>query len=224
MTRDQLHIAFKIEMDKNAANIAFGSYPAFLPEEIDYWLNQGMYQEVSNKFTGLNTLKQPFEKSVKRIHDLERLVVTKHNIAMQSDDKLNRCVAEQIFKDKMFFVDAYLRFGAKQSDVLLIEHTNVNKFKKAYNNLPYIPTPVAVIENNDLIIYYDPITMNANSYLVDLTYIKNPTKVEDLGEEGMVEFPEYMQHEIVNRAVQLALENIESRRVETKSQLNQIDE
>jgi hypothetical protein len=43
MTRDQLHIAFKIEMDKNSNNVAFGSYPAFLPEEIDYWLNQGMY-------------------------------------------------------------------------------------------------------------------------------------------------------------------------------------
>ena len=85
MTRGQLHIAFKIEMDKNAANIAFGSYPSFLPEEIDYWLNQGMYQEVSNKFTGLNTLKQPFEKSVKRIHDLENLIVTHNNIRMEKD-------------------------------------------------------------------------------------------------------------------------------------------
>ena len=224
MTRDQLHIAFKIAMDKNAANIAFGSYPAFLPEEIDYWLNQGMYQEVSNKFTGLNTLKQPFEKSVKRVHDLERLVVTKNNIAMQSDSNLNRCIAKDVFNDKLFFVDAYFRFGAKQSNVLLIEHRNADRFKKTYDNSPYIQTPVAVIEDRDLIIYYDPIVMKSDMYLVDLTYIKNPTKIEDLGEDGMTEFPEYMQYEIVNRAVALALENIESKRVETKSQLNQIDE
>lgn len=224
MTRDQLHIAFKIEMDKNSNNIAFGSYPAFLPEEIDYWLNQGMYQEVSNKFTGLNTLKQPFEKSVKRIHDLEKLIRTKKNISMYCDDALNKCTAENIFNDAMFFVDAYFKFGAKQSDVILVEHDNVGQFKRTYNNLPYIQTPVAVIENSDLIIYFDPITMNASSYLVDLTYVKNPTKVEELGEEGMVEFPEYMQQEIVNRAVQLALENIESKRVETKSQFNQMDE
>ena len=43
MTRDQLHIAFKIAMDKNSASAAFGGCPAFLDEEIDYWLNQGMY-------------------------------------------------------------------------------------------------------------------------------------------------------------------------------------
>ena len=61
-------------MDKNATNIAFGSYPAFLPEEIDYWLNQGMYQEISNKFTGNNATKIGFEKSVKRVHDLENLI------------------------------------------------------------------------------------------------------------------------------------------------------
>ena len=224
MTRDQLHIAFKIEMDKNSNNVAFGSYPAFLPEEIDYWLNQGMYQEVSNKFTGLNTLKQPFEKSVKRIHDLEKLIITKDNVAMVRDNSLNKCVAENIFKDVLFFVDAYFKFGAKQSDVVLIEHDNAGQFKKTYNNLPYIATPVAVIEDSNLVIYFDPITMDSTSYSVDLTYVKNPTKVEDLGEEGMVEFPEYMQHEIVNRAVLLALENIESQRVATKSQFDQMNE
>ena len=35
MTRDQLHIAFKIAMDKNSQSIAFGGCPAFLPDEID---------------------------------------------------------------------------------------------------------------------------------------------------------------------------------------------
>lgn len=42
MTRDQLHINFKIAMDKNSQSIAFGGCPAFLPEEIDYWLNLGL--------------------------------------------------------------------------------------------------------------------------------------------------------------------------------------
>lgn len=40
----------------------------------------------------------------------------------------------------------------------------------------------------------------------------------------MSEIPEYMQFEVINRAVELALEDIESRRIQTKSQLNQIDE
>lgn len=57
MTRDQLHINFKIAMDKNSQSVAFGGCPAFLPEEIDYWLNLGLQQEISNKFTGQNNLQ-----------------------------------------------------------------------------------------------------------------------------------------------------------------------
>jgi hypothetical protein len=66
--------------------------------------------------------------------------------------------------------------------------------------------------------------MNSSNYSVDITYVKFPTKVEDLPAAGMNEIPEYMQFEVVNRAVELALEDIESKRVQTKVQLNQLDE
>lgn len=224
MTRDQLHIAFKIAMDKNAANVAFGSYPAFLPEEIDYWLNQGMYQEVSNKFTGLNTLEQPFEQSVKRVHDLEKLIITENSIVADKVSNINKCIVRDVFKNKMFFVDAFFRFDSGKSNIVLVKHSETDRFIQTYDNLPYIQTPVATIENNDLCIYFDPISMDADKYHIDLTYVKFPTKVENLGEAGITEFPEYMQHEIINRAVELALENIESNRIQTKSQLNKIDE
>lgn len=223
MTRDQLHIAFKIAMDKNSASAAFGGCPAFLDEEIDYWLNQGMYQEVSNKFTGLNTLKQPFEQSVKRIHDLEKLVKTDSAIELNHSTG-NECIAHDLFKNRMFFVSATFRFDGNTSNIALIDHSSAKRFKQSYDNLPYIASPVSYIENNELHILYDPISMKADKYFVDITYIKYPTKVEDLTDEGMIEFPEYMQYEIVNRAVELALEGIESKRVQTKSQFNQLDE
>ena len=66
--------------------------------------------------------------------------------------------------------------------------------------------------------------MAADSYSVDITYVKVPTKVEDLPAEGIDELPEYMWNEVVNKAVELALEDIESKRTQTKSQLNQTDE
>lgn len=40
MTVLDLHTAFKVNMDKNAQGIAFGGCPAFLPEEIDMFLNE----------------------------------------------------------------------------------------------------------------------------------------------------------------------------------------
>lgn len=225
MTRDQLHINFKIAMDKNSQSVAFGGCPAFLPEEIDYWLNLGLQQEISNKFTGQNNLQQAFEKSVKRIHDLEKLVQTDVNVSAIKESGINRCYIANLFNEqRMFFVDALFNFGSNKTPVNLVDHISAKRFKKSYNNNPWIDTPIATIEDNTLYVYYDDISMAADNYSVDLTYVKVPTKIEDLPSSGVNELPEYMWNEVVNRSVELALEDIESRRVQTKSQLNTIDE
>lgn len=225
MTREQFHSYFKVAMDKNSQSVAFGGCPAFLPEEIDYWLDQGLYQEISNKFTGNNYLKTSFEGSVKRIHDLEKLIRTDYNVEANVESNSNKCFITNLFNgNRMFFVDATLNFNNKKTAIRLIDHSDATKFKKTYNNNPWIEEPVAVIEDNALHIYYDPMSMISNAYSVDITYVKFPTKIEDLPTEGMSEIPEYMQFEVINRAVELALEDIESKRTQTKSQLNQIDE
>lgn len=225
MTREQLHIAFKIAMDKNSQSVAFGGCPAFLPNEIDYWLNLALYQEINTKFTGNNATKVAFEGSTKRTHDLENLIRTDNAVTATKEAGVNRCYIANLFSDKrMFFIDATFNFEDKKANVALVSHTVAQRFKKTHDNNPWIETPVGVIEDNTLYIYYDDISMNSETYSVDITYVKYPTKVEDLPEAGMTEIPEYMQHEVVNRAVELALEDIESRRVQTKTQLNQLDE
>lgn len=205
-------------MDKNAQSVAFGGCPAFLPSEIDYWLNNALYQEINTKFTGNNTTKIGFEKSVKRVHDLENLIRTDKQVVATKEAGVNRCFITNLFSGKrMFFVDAILNFGSDKANVILVTHEDAKRFKKTHNNNPWVETPVAVIEDNSLYIYYDDISMNSTDYTVDITYVKQPTKIEDLPAEGMDEIPEYMQHEVVNTAVALALEDIESRRVQTKS-------
>lgn len=239
MTRDDLHIAFKIEMDKNSQSTAFGGCPAFLPEEIDYWLNQGIQQLVSTKFTGNNNLKQPFEGSVKRIQDLEKLVKTDKGIQANLDENTNRITIDNLLnksvgnQGRMFFITATVNWTDKTSDtirrkpsavVTMVDHNIANRFLETYNNKPWIDNPVATIENNSLQIYVDT-TLTSSPYTVDITYVKYPTPIEETSEEdGITEIPEYMKYEIVNTAVALALENIESRRIQTKTQLNTIQE
>ena len=225
MTRDQLHIAFKIAMDKNSQSIAFGGCPAFLPDEIDYWLNQGLYQEINTKFTGNNSSKIAFEGSIKRTHDLENLIKTDSSVNLLKEADTNCCYLKNLCSDKrMFFIDATLNFGNKKANVRLVSHSDAQRFKKTHSNNPWIDIPVGTIHDNTLYIYYDSELMNANSYSVDITYVKFPTKVNELPDTGSDEIPEYMWYEIVNRAVELALEGIESQRVQTKTQLNQLDE
>lgn len=225
MTREELHIAFKIAIDKNSKSVAFGGCPAFLPEEIDYWLNQGLFQEVNTKFTGNNSMKLSFEGSVKRTHDLESLVRTDYNVSLIKEAGTNRCYLPNLFSGKrMFFIDAILNFGNNKANVVLVTHADALKFKKTHSNNPWIDTPVGNIHDNSLYVYYDDVNMNADNYSIDITYVKTPTKIEDLPSEGMTEIPEYMQHEVVNKAVELALDDIESKRAATMNQLNQFDE
>lgn len=221
-TRDELHIAFKIEIDKNGQATAFGGVPAFLPEEIDYWLNEAIVQEVNNKFTGNNSLRQPFESSVKRIDDLANLVKV-DILGLESKDT-NELISTDTLTDYMYFVSAFLNFDNEKAAVQLVNHNTVSIFKQTYNNNPYIENPVATIDSTGFHIYYDTHTMQANDYKLELIYVKYPTKVEDYPEEGIDEFPDYMWYEIVNRAVVLALEDIESQRTQSKSQLNQVNE
>lgn len=226
MTRDELHIAFKIEMDKNSQSVAYGGCPAFLPEEVDYWLNKGYYDVLTTKFSGQNSTETAFEGSVKRIADLERLVKTDTNISVTLTEGTNQLVLNDLLNRKqnntgrMFFIDAVLHWGDKQAVVELVSHEIARNFTKTYNNNPWIEKPVATIQDNSLVIYVDPIEMTG-TFTVDVTYVKHPTLITDLpSDTGLTEVPEYVQNEIVNKAVQLALDNIESQRIQTKSQLN----
>lgn len=225
MTRDDLHIAFKIAMDKNSKSVAFGGCPAFLSDEIDYWLNQGLYQEINTKFTGNNANKIAFEGSVKRTHDLEKLINTE-TVNATKETNTNVCYVSNLVNSKrMFFVDAALNFGSNKANIRLVTHTDAQKFKMTHSNNPWIDVPVGTIHNNQLNIYYDSVKMKADSYTVEITYVKVPTKVSSTyPTTAKDELPEYMWYEVVNRAVELALEDIESRRVQTKTQLNQLDE
>ena len=90
MTVSEAHIAFKIEADKNAVNIGMSGCPSFLPEEIDYWLYTAYLSKIATKFTGNNTLKSPFESTIKRLADLEGLVRTDKGITLLSETESNR--------------------------------------------------------------------------------------------------------------------------------------
>lgn len=229
MNIGDLHIAFKIETDKNAVNIGISGCPSFLPEEIDYWLETAYLLKISNKFTGNNALKTPFEGAVKIVSDLEKLVKTDKGLTMLSEATSNRLTMNDFISSitygdanqnkRMFFVSALLHFGTnKLATVKLISHEQANRFLETHNNKPWIEDPVAILENNKLVVFVDRDLMTG-PYTLDLTYVGYPKKINNLDiTSGMDDIPEYMQYEVVKLAADMALENIESPRVQTHPQ------
>ena len=225
MTVADLHKAFKVHMDKNSEAVAFGGCPAFLPEEIDLFLNQAFIEVICNKFTGHNTLQIPFEGSVKRVADLENLVKTDADLIVQNTGD-NVLTLNDFSHDntRMLFVSALLHCEAGTADCKVIDHATANRFIKTFDNDPYITNPVCVQENNSLKIYYDIHSMKG-PYSLELTYVTYPPTINYTTPDTVINIvPDRVLYEVVNRAVIIALENIESKRTQSKSQTNDIQE
>ena len=160
MTRNELHTAFKVEMDKNSVNMAYGGCPAFIDSEIDYWINKGYYNLLMQKFTGGTSNEVKFEGDVKRIADFDRLIRTDENISLTKDNTTNCAYLSNLLnrnndnRGRMFYVSSVLSWGDSKAIVKLLDHTQIKNFIKTYNNNPWIENPVGVIEDNTLKIYY----------------------------------------------------------------------
>lgn len=248
MTKQDVHIALKTTMDKNEMAISFGGCPAFLPQELDLFLDQATIEIVNNKFTGTNVRNEAFEQSDKRISDLQNLIVTDTGLTFTTTTPVNK--NSFILEDfstglddntRLFFVSGSLlltdqiidpstdvAYDSRRQNVHLISHQEANRFKVTDNNVPWIPEPVAVLENNNLIIYVDPLKYHYNVYTctLDVTYVKYPTKFSSIVDYStqITDFNDDVLFEIINRAAIIGLENIESQRTATKVQLNQLSE
>ena len=228
MTIAEAHIAFKVEADKNAVNIGMSGCPSFLPEEIDYWLYTAYLSKVATKFTGNNTIQTPFEGNTKRVADLEGLVRTDKGLTLLSETTNNRLTLND-FKSsikygsdtqdkRMYFIQGTLHFGSKLANVKLISHENALRFLETYNNKPWIEEPVAILEDNKLIVFIDRDLM-VGPYTIDITYLAYPRKINNQDITSTLdEIPEYMQYEVVKLAADMAIENIESPRTQTHPQ------
>lgn len=232
MNNRTAHIQFKVILDKNAQGVAFGGAPAFLPEEIDLFLNQGQDEIISNKISGNNALKVGFEGSQQRMSELDALIRTDKDI-IANRTKYNEFVLDNVHKngERLTIWSIMLKYGSHHANCLLVDHNTAGLFKQTYNNIPWVEYPVTTIENNQLLIYVDPILMedpqyspSNNTYAVDITYIKKPTPFDYTKPDQELDLPDDVITEIINRAVVLALENIESQRTAGKLQLNQLSE
>jgi hypothetical protein len=111
----------------------------------------------------------------------------------------------------MFYVDCVLHFNDEAAICSLTDHEKAKGFLQTYNNIPWIETPIAVLEDNTLKIYIDPIRMSSEQYTADITYIKYPETIsyKDYNKD-ITEVPDYVLNEVIDRAVEIALETIES--------------
>lgn len=221
MNIQEIHQAVDVELDKS---LDF-EYPYILAEVKDYWLNKSQI-EVTNLYAYPEEIQRKgFEHGERRIDELRELVVetplltpvkegTTYKITLPNDYfhlVRQRCVTTSLTGHKTLEVEG-----------IQTNNDEVGVLKKNPFWEPIMEEPLYYILGNSII--YETLD-NFTIEGVKLTYLKFPRKMQ-LGSQysgGTVlpdincEFTtEDMQHKIIDKAVLMLLENLESQRYNTK--------
>jgi len=238
MTKSEMYDAFKIELDK----IDSLQYPAFVDAEMAYFFDRAQDQFINSRYSGNNPNNTGFEQNQKRLDDLRYLVVEATLLTELDDDIVDPVyVGPKVSEKPNCYIadltdlttDAYRYLVGEEctitytdrltnSQVNIIQpitECNSNNYVAQVHNplsahrLHYnTASPLRLIKNNIVELITDG-TYSVFNYII--RYIKQPTSFSTLLTTESPDFPVHVHPELVKLAVNMAIENIESPRVQS---------
>lgn len=225
MTHNDIYTKFMIEYDK--ANVT-SSYPSFTKYEIATILNKAYLALIAQKVTGNNIRQAQFEADMKAISDIQALVNTT-TIRNTNAIVPQNGQAYSLPTDFLYYVSGYVYLGESYETVDLISHETAKRFMQTGSNRPWIKNAVAYIEDNKIVILYDNYEHDLSGNVKDpnimqMTYIREPQKFDNsFSEDKDFELNDTMAEELISLGIVIALENIESQRLQTKAQMRGLE-
>lgn len=216
MTTSELHQLFKVELDKQ--NV-ITSYPNFLPEEIDIFLNKAYLATINRKVTGNNATQIPFQGDSKSISELNPLIKVTALTSPTAVTTVANCYKFSLPNDFLYYITSIASFAPSgTAEVKVVTHQEAKNASYTDVNKPWLPVPVGVLQDKSFQIYFDKLTYTSPSTL-NLTYIFRPSVI-DFGTtpSANIEVNDSFVYEIISLAVYYALENIQSVRQQSKIQ------
>jgi hypothetical protein len=236
MTISEMHTAVKLGLDKSEGL----SYPAFEPEELDFWINEAIDRFVKTRYSGVNSKQESFEQSQKRVEDLRSLVKeivltpTESTATETSGDYTLSFKPNSWHIDEGDFPDDYMLFlndevaisfnhevtgtstTLRTYPILCTSDTYSTKVNDPYSEHRLhlsIARPLRMFSSKGIELITDG-QYAITSYF--LKYLRKPTIVA-VGTSTDCDLPEHTHREIVLLTVKILIENIESPRYQTES-------
>lgn len=237
MNIQQMHIEFRQAGDRLDSSVFAG----LLVEQVDYILNEAIVRYTKTLYTGNNPLQVGFEQIQKRTDDLKTLVftefpqittVTTEENTFKADLNtlfVNEALSTPSTKVYWFYVRGRARVvktGCTSTyvGIKIYQHDDLNDVLDDPFKKPYLQEVIGYFENGSLNVITD------GSFTIDrvkLSYIKKPNEVR----YGAIyptpvsnidcDLPEHTHKEIIQTAVTIMLENLESQRLQTAMGMKQ---
>ena len=232
MTHSDIYTKFMIEYDK--ANIT-SSYPSLTEYEIATILDKAYLALIAQKYTGNNPRRSPFESDMKAIEDLQPLINKVSIVGKESGDNsyifdIHNVKLIYIVDGELVVKNPFPSYDNKPhslQQMRFVSHEEAKNFKATSNNMPWIEYPTSVIQQDNIVAYVDPTIMqyNGDTSTAHFTYISTPSKFAtgngasesdyDFGSTTF-ELSDTMAEELINLAIIMSTEIVESGRLSTK--------
>ena len=235
MTHSDIYTKFMIEYDK--ANIT-SSYPSLTKYEVATILDKAYLALIAQKYTGNNPRKSAFESDMKATEDLQPLINKFTAIGSLSGDNSYTFSTHTMNNLILYIIDGEIEIKGsitshddidhQYENIVFVSHDIAKKFRATKTNLPWVEQPVGCIENNKVVIYVDPMDVQYNGAQskAEFTFIKRPAKFAvgqglsvtdyDFGQTEF-ELSDSMAEELINLAIIMSTEIVESSRLATKA-------
>lgn len=217
MTVQEFHNNFNIEIDKT---LDF-ELPYMLPEKVDYWLNKAQERFVKSRAFGNNYFKTGFEQSEKRMDDLRTILVQSSPISPSNSGNI---FISNLPDDYMYLMrhQCHTTYSECTTPMLVPgiqctqDEMNILLRDPFWSPIPYDPLFYIM---GDSIVYetegdfdvVDTIVI----YLRKFAKIQYGTQYVDPTSDVDCELAEHTHQEILDMAVEMVLENIESQRYQS---------
>jgi hypothetical protein len=199
--------------------------PGFTDDEILGLLNDSQYKFISQRAFGNNLYRQGFEGSIKRIDDLEGLVVDSTLVSPTTTAYPNVSKVS-LPSDYLHFASCFVKLVHSSLSISsefpsdIISQDLIKPFIQTHINYPWIEIPKVFIKNGELWIMYDS-SDYADVSNVELTYIKDPNPIT-IAE--ITWFSESSVREIVRIAIDEAIADAVPEKVQiSNDQLNKTE-
>lgn len=224
MTHADIKRMFLIEYDKASVT---SSYPSMTDAEMATVLDKAYLAWIAQKITGANPRRSQFQGDIKGISDIQPLIYREEDDLFPETNSTNAVrTSGTISEDCLYIlpnavVEAPINNNMIVMTTQLVSHEVASKFIYSDNNKPWIKHPVMYIESGVIYILYDPYRFNDENYpnTIYYSYIKKPQSFTGFDENTNFELGETQAQEIINQAVIMSAEIVESPRQQTKSNL-----
>lgn len=211
MNVQEMHIGLGIGMDK----IASLSHDSLQPKEKDYYLNRAIDEYIKQQYVLLRH-EEEIEEAKFVLENL-RTIIAEGNIGLSSPGffGMTNSKSGTLPNDYRFYVFSKTTFENYSRNNSLMTISSIKQHLDTKSNQPtYRDLPVLVREGTIGVIYSKD---DEDALSLNLTYIKNPTYVDIEGPTN-TDLPEHTHRDIVNLAVDFALEDIKVLRPENQRQ------